>query len=148
MPCFRNQWHDSENSPVQSRLKHLCFFLCLMTFYKELTVEQNVALEGKNCWPWAWDHQMKNSVDLRKTLGFPGGSVVKNLPASAANTGSISGLGKSPGEGNGNPFQYSCLENPRDGGAWWASIYGVTQSWTRLKQLSSSSKSSILIVVH
>ena len=36
------------------------------------------------------------------------------------------------GEGNGNPLQYSCLENPRDGGAWWAAIYGVTQSWTRL----------------
>ena len=43
------------------------------------------------------------------------------------------------GEGNGNPLQCSCLENPRDGGAWWAAIYGVTQNWTRLKQLSSSS---------
>ena len=43
------------------------------------------------------------------------------------------------GEGNGNPLQCSCLENPRDGGAWWAAIYGVTQSWTRLKWLSSSS---------
>ena len=43
------------------------------------------------------------------------------------------------GEGNGNPFQCSCLENPRDGGAWWAAIYGVAQSQTRLKRLSSSS---------
>ena len=43
------------------------------------------------------------------------------------------------GEGNGNPLQCSCLENPRDGGAWWASVYGVAQSRTRLKQLSSSS---------
>ena len=43
------------------------------------------------------------------------------------------------GEGNGGPLQCSCLENPRDGGAWWASIYGVAQSQTRLKQLSSSS---------
>ena len=42
------------------------------------------------------------------------------------------------GEGNGNPLQCSYLENPRDGGAWWATVYGVTQSWTRLKQLSSS----------
>jgi len=42
------------------------------------------------------------------------------------------------GEGNGNPLQYSCLENPRDGGAWWAAVYGVAQSWTRLKWLSSS----------
>ena len=43
------------------------------------------------------------------------------------------------GEGNGNPLQCSCLENPRDGGAWWAAVYGAAQSWTRLKQLSSSS---------
>ena len=40
------------------------------------------------------------------------------------------------GEGNGNPLQYSCLENLRDRGAWWAAVYGVVQSWTRLKQLS------------
>ena len=46
------------------------------------------------------------------------------------------------GEGNGNPLQRSCLENPRDGGAWWAAVYGVKQSQTRLKQLSSSSSSS------
>ena len=47
------------------------------------------------------------------------------------------------GEGNGNPLQYSCLENPRDGRAWWAAIYGVTQSRTRLKQLCSSSSSKV-----
>ena len=50
------------------------------------------------------------------------------------------------GEGNGNPFQCSCLENPRDGGIWWASIYGVTQSRTRLKRLSSSSSSSVFLL--
>ena len=49
------------------------------------------------------------------------------------------------GEGNGNPLQCSCLENPRDGRAWWASVYGVTQSWTRLKWLSSSSSSSRVV---
>ena len=47
------------------------------------------------------------------------------------------------GEGNGNPLQCSCLENPRDGGAWWAAIYRVAQSWTRLKRLSSSSSKLI-----
>ena len=46
------------------------------------------------------------------------------------------------GEGNGNPLQRSCLENPRDGGAWWAAVYGVAQSRTRLKRLSSSSSKS------
>ena len=47
------------------------------------------------------------------------------------------------GEGNGNPLQCSCLENPRDGGAWWAAVYGVTQSWTWLKRLSSSSSKDV-----
>ena len=51
------------------------------------------------------------------------------------------------GEGNGNPLQCSCLENPRDGGAWWAAIYGVAQSRTRLKQLSSSSSNTSYFTV-
>ena len=48
------------------------------------------------------------------------------------------------GEGNGNPLQCSCLENPRDGGTWWAAVYGVAQSQTRLRRLSSSSSSSVV----
>ena len=59
--------------------------------------------------------------------GFPGGSVVKNLPANAGDTGLIPGLGRSPGEGNGNPFWYSCLENPKDRGDWQAIVHGVTK---------------------
>ena len=53
--------------------------------------------------------------------------------------GSVPGWGRFPGGGHGNPLQYSCLENPRDRGAWWAAVYGVAQSQTRLKRLSSSS---------
>ena len=63
--------------------------------------------------------------------------MVKNLPASAGDmrdTGWIPGSGRSPGEGNGNPLHYSCLENPMDRGAWWATVHGVTKSQTRLKQ--------------
>ena len=52
------------------------------------------------------------------------------------------------GEGNGSLFQCSCLENPKDGGAWWACVYGVTQSRTRLKQLSSSSSSILICIFH
>ena len=58
---------------------------------------------------------------------FPGGSVVKNSPAIAGNTGSIPGLERSPGERNGNPFQYSCLWNPMDREAWRATVHGVTK---------------------
>ena len=56
---------------------------------------------------------------------FHGGSVV---PVNAGDAGLIRGLGRSPGEGNGNPLQYSCLGNPRDRGAWWATVHGVTKS--------------------
>ena len=66
--------------------------------------------------------------------------VVKNLPVNARDIRDvdfISGLGRSPGEGNGNPLQYSCLENPMDRGAWWATVHRVAKSHTRLKQLST-----------
>ena len=61
-------------------------------------------------------------------MGFPGGSEVKASGCNAGDSGSVPELGRSPGEGNGNPLQCSCLENPRDGGAWLAAVYGVTQS--------------------
>ena len=63
-----------------------------------------------------------------KVQGFPGGSVVKNLPAKAGDTGSIPGLGKSPGGGDGNPLQYPCLKNPMGRGAWRATVHRVTKS--------------------
>ena len=62
--------------------------------------------------------------------GFPGGSDGKASAYNAGDPGSIPGSGRSPGEGNGNPLQYSCLENPMDGGAWWAPVYVVAKSWT------------------
>ena len=57
-------------------------------------------------------------------MGFPGGAEVKASACSVGDLGSIPGSGRSPGEGNGNPLQYSCLENPMDGGAWWAAVHG------------------------
>ena len=60
-------------------------------------------------------------------MGFQGGSVVKNPPANAGDVGLMLGLGRSPGEGNGNPFQYFCLGNPMDRGTWLATVHGVTK---------------------
>jgi len=57
--------------------------------------------------------------------------MLKNLPANAGDVGSVPGLGRSPGEGNGNPLQYTCLENPMDRGVWWATVHGVAKSWTQ-----------------
>ena len=64
--------------------------------------------------------------------GFPGGIASKESVCSAGDLASISGLGRFPGEGNGNPLQYSCLGNLMDRGVWWAIVHGVTKSRTRL----------------
>ena len=65
---------------------------------------------------------------------FPGGSDGKELACNAGDPGSIPGLGRAPGEGNGNPLLYSCLENPMDRGAWQIIVHGVVKSWTRLRE--------------
>ena len=65
-------------------------------------------------------------------LGFPGGSDGNESSCNVGDLGLIPGLGRSPGEGNGYPLQYSCLENPMDRGAWWATVHGVAKSQTRL----------------
>ena len=70
--------------------------------------------------------------------GFPGGSEVKASACNAGDQGLIPGLGRSPGEGNDNPLQYSCLENPMDGGVWWATlVHGVANSRTWLSNFTS-----------
>ena len=76
-------------------------------------------------------------ANVKRPLGYFWASqvalVVKNPPANAGDIrdmGSIPGSGRSPGEGHGNPLQYSCLENPMDRGVWWATVHGVTKSWT------------------
>ena len=74
--------------------------------------------------------------------------VVKNSPANAGDVRDVSlmpGLGRSPGGRNGNPLQYSFLENPMDRGAWWATVHAVTQSWTLLKRLSMAGKHNFLL---
>ena len=65
-------------------------------------------------------------------LGFPGGSDGKESACNTEDPGLIHGSGRSPGEGNGNPLQYSCLENSTDRGAWWATLHGVAKRRTRL----------------
>ena len=74
-------------------------------------------------------------------MGFPVGTRGKDLPASAGDmkdTLLILASGRCPGGGNGNPLQYSCLENPMNRGAWRSIVRGVTKSWTQLKQLSTA----------
>ena len=85
--------------------------------------------EGSQWDPWKVlkEKMTWGCPDVNALRGFPGGSVVKNLHANARDTSLIPGLGRSPGEGNGSPFQYSCLGNPMDRGAWRATVHGVTK---------------------
>ena len=69
-------------------------------------------------------------------MGLPGGSEGKAFACSAGDLGLIPGSGRSPGEGNGNPLQYSCLESPKNGGAWWATVHGVPKSRTQLSDFA------------
>ena len=69
-------------------------------------------------------------------MDFPGGSDGKASAYNAGDPGLIPGSGRSPGEGNGNPLQYSCLENPMDGRTWRATVHGVVKSWTRLSDFT------------
>ena len=74
--------------------------------------------------------------DLLCIMGFLGGSEVKAYACNAGDVCSIPGSGRSPGEGNGHPLQYSCLENPMDGGAWQATVHGVVKSRTWLSDFT------------
>ena len=83
---------------------------------------------------------MENNVNvpqkIKIDLGFPGGSDGKASAYNAGDRGSIPGLGSFPGEGNNNPLQYSCLENPVDRGTWWAAVHGVAKSRTQLSDFT------------
>ena len=85
---------------------------------------------------WSENHRNPTDSFSQACKGFPGGSVVKNPPAIAGDVDSIPGSGRSPGIGNDNPLQYSCLENPMDGGVWWATVHGVTKSQTQLSDFT------------
>ena len=79
---------------------------------------------------------MKLEHSLTAYMGFPGSSDGKVSAYNAGDPGLIPGLERSPGEGNGNRLQYSCLENPMDRRAWEAAVHGVTKSWTRLSDFT------------
>ena len=87
--------------------------------------------------------QNKKDVFGHGLMDFPGGSDGKASAYNAGDLGSILGSGRSPGEGNGNPLQYSCLENSMDGGTWWATVHGVAKSRTRLSDLNLTSRLSM-----
>ena len=121
----------------------------------ELWFNKAVELEyDQSCWSWVWKPSLEPCSALVEKAVAPHSSTVVWKITWTEEPGRLQSMGSLRvrhewttslsciGEGNGNPLQYSCLENPRDGGAWWAAVYRVAQSRTRLKWLSSSSSSS------
>ena len=123
------------SSPAQHTLS-LCSFKKSLEFTETRVWSPALSVpEHKSCFP---NMQLQRglgdttySTPTQREEGFPGGSVVKNPPANAGEArdlGPIPGSGRSSEKGNGNPLQYSCLENPMDRGAWRATVHGVTES--------------------
>ena len=85
-------------------------------------------------------------ITVPSIMSFPGWLDSKASAYNAGDPGLIPGSGRSPREGNGNPLQYSSLENPMDRGDWWATVHGVAKSWTRLSDFSSPHFTSLSII--
>ena len=109
----------------------LISMLCLKCLWMEsASLGQQITISDYSL---EYEEQKKKSiVTSLVSRGFPGSSAGKESTCNAGDLGLIPGLGRSPGEGNGYPLQYSCLENPMDRGAWQATVHGVTKSRTRL----------------
>ena len=119
-------WQNCQPLPcfiLYSKAIHACYTRYLLTSYFCTAVPYD---EKDICF-WCY---------FCRSQGFPGGSEVKASACNVGDLGSIPGLRRSPGEGNGNPLQYSCLANPMDRGAWWATLHRVAKSWTRLSDFT------------
>ena len=109
-------------------VRHGAWPLYVLAFHCELVTQILVPVPYMSFRKDEWLVLCRISAGLRMK-GFPGGSDSKESTCSVRDWGSIPGLGRSPGEGNGNPLQYSCLENSMDKGDWQATVHGTTKSW-------------------
>ena len=149
----RGAWQASVHGVVKSQIQ-LSASLLLFTFmhWRRKWQPTRVFLPGESqgrqsmvgCHLWGRTESDTTEVTQQQQhlniysvgQGFPGGSEVKASASNAGDLGSIPGSGRSPGEGNGNPLLYSCLENPMDGEAWQATVHGVAKSQTRLSDFT------------
>ena len=127
------RWLYTWTSPFDQHQNQIDYILCSQRWRS--SIQSTKTRPGADC---GSEHELliaKFRLNWRnqgKLWGFPDGSVVKNLPANVRDAGPIPGSGRSPGVGNDNPFQYSCLENSMDRGAWQVPVHGVIKSQTWL----------------
>ena len=97
---------------------------------------------------WTWSSHEFSCFIVYVYIDTPGDSAVKNPPANAGDWGLIPGSGRSSGEGNGNPLQYSCLGNPMEIEAWWATVHGITKSCTQLSEWTTTTIYTLYIYIY
>ena len=130
---FRKHWVQSlgQEGPLENELAtHSSILAWKISWTEEPGRLQFKGSQRVRTWLSYWAHTSIHTYTF--VWGFPGGLVVKNPPVDEGDADWILGSGRSPGGGNGYPLQYSCLGNPMDRGAWWATVYGVSKSWMGL----------------
>ena len=123
---FRVGGEGGETLPESKKLKFPLLSCSWPQVHLDISTDPHP--QGKECY--------KSPFLLLFSRNFPVGSDCKASAYNEGDPGLIPGSGRCPGEGNGNPLQYSCLENTMDRGAWWATVHGVTKSWTRLSDFT------------
>ena len=115
LQSFQNDFSDKNFNSLEDCKRHLKQFFAQKKKKKKKTLGR-------------WDYEVAwKKAESSESKGFPHSSVGKESACNAEDLGSIPGSGKPSGEGNGNPLQYSCLENPMDRGAWWAKVHGAAR---------------------
>ena len=125
VPCFFPLKESISVTQNGRKLEIHCFFLV-----RKIKLWTQLVSGAQDNWEF---FPITSFLIVLKKKGFPGGSVTENSSTNAGDVGSISGSGRSLAEGNGYPLQYSCLENPMNRGAWWATVHRVAKSQTQLK---------------
>ena len=133
-----NSGQAPHNSHVDVALSSSSLLLLLVVGQQFQSLDVNVGVNYPNDVRSNFSRSQKVWLQDRLGWTFPGCSDGKASTCNAGDSDSIPGSGISPGEGNGNPLQYSCLENSMDGGAWWATVHGVTKSQTRLSDFPTT----------
>ena len=133
---WNSNWRVDNSVRSMLSFLNLMIILWLCNKIHLLLGNTNLSIKGQVClqytFKWFWKKILYTRTHTHTHKAPLISQMIKHLPDNAGDPRLIPGVGRSPGKGNGNPLQYSCLGNPMVRGAWWATVYGVAKSWTQL----------------